>query len=284
MSLLLSQLTAFGMTISLIWEKIAIPDTKETTHHCDAEQFYLAIPGTARFLVLPKENCIIIERSQAETSIHVLNNWLKGTVMAYILQYHGYLVLHGSAVLIKDSAVIFSGQSGAGKSTLANAFLQKRYPCITDDLVVLKQNAKGQYCIIPGPTQLKLWRDTMHYFNHDIDKATPIVLRTDKYAVEMSQICDDAMIPVIGFYELNIAELAETFYCERLYSARALKILMQNAYRYFMLKPLDKLQAFFYDCTALSQQITVHKLIRTSDFHELPTIVRYIENNQGVVS
>jgi len=178
--------------------------------------------------------------------------------------------------------VFLTGPSGAGKSTLANAFLQKRYPCITDDLVVLKQNVKGQYCIIPGPTQLKLWKDTMHYFNHDIDKATPIILRMDKYAIEMSQACEESMIPVIGFYELNIAEQAETFYCERLHAAQALKILMQNAYRYFMLKPLDKLQAFFYDCTALSQQITAHKLIRTSDFNELPNIVRHIEDNQGV--
>lgn len=253
-------------------------------HECYPNQFYLNIPSVAHFLALPEENCILIEKAKSEIPTHVLNTWLFGTVMAYMLQYHGYLVLHGAAILINDNAVIFSGQSGAGKSTLASAFTQKGYSFITDDLVVIKQNHDGQYCILPGPAKLKLWKDAMQHFNHDITTASPVNLKTDKYALPVDNCCSEPMIPISAFYELNLDQEATIYNCDKLNSTQSLKTLIQNAYRHFMLKPLGKLQSFFHDCSALSQEITVHKLIRTSDFHELPDIIRHIELNQGIQS
>lgn len=279
-----SHIKAFDITAKLIWQKIFIPDANQAMYSCDEKQFYLAIPSIARFLALPEKNCIIIEKAQAEISIHVLNTWLLGTVMAYMLQYHGYLILHGSAVLINGSAVILSGQSGAGKSTLASALLKHGYPFITDDLVVIKQNTNGQYCIIPGPTQLKLWRDAASHLEHDIEHAQPVNLKTDKYAIPVTHYCDMPMIPIAAFYELNIAPLATTFTCERLNDVLSLRTLMHNAYRYFMLKPLGKLQSFLKDCSQLTQQIAVNKITRRPDLSELSQIIQRIELDQGVTS
>ncbi len=279
---------AFGKTIRLTEQKINAPIANEHAHrfmwHCDDNLFYLAVPGVASFLAIPEKYSITIEKETEEISIHVLNTWLLGTMMAYILQYHNYLVLHGSAVLINNRAVILSGQSGAGKSTLANALVQKGYPFITDDLVVLKQNHKGQYYILPGPAKLKLWKDAMQHFNHDVNDAVPVMLKTDKYAIQVKEACDKPMIPISSFYELNIASQADMFHCEELNGSQSLKTLIQNAYRYFMLKPLGKLQIFFQDCNVLSQQITVHKVIRTTRFDELPQIIQRIELDQGIAS
>ncbi len=270
----------FSEHIRLIFDKIPIIDSKGFMFECTQDQFYLNIPGIARFLALPEKHQIIIEKTSLETDDQILHTWLYGTVIAYILQYHGYLVLHGSAVLMKDAAVIFSGPSGAGKSTLARACLQQGYSLITDDLVVIKPNQQGQYCIIPGPAKLKLWQDTMHYFNHDLHNAMPINQKINKYAIQISHMCHQPMIPVVGFYALNTAE---AFHCERLNAAESLKTLIQNTYRYFMLKPLGKLQTFFHDCSALSKQIAVHKLTRTPHFDELPPMVQHIKRNQGLL-
>lgn len=276
------QLSAFGLTIQLIWQEILIPDANKAMHFCDGKQFYLAIPGIARFFALPEESRIIIEKAAAEIPMHVLNTWLLGTVMAYMLQYHGYFVLHGSAVLINGSAVILSGQSGAGKSTLASALLKQGYPFITDDIVVIKQNTNGQYCIIPGPLHLKLWRDAASHLDHDIEHAQPVNLKTDKYAIPVMHYCDMPMIPIAAFYELNIDPLATTFTCERLTDTLSLRTLIHNAYRYFMLKPLGKVQYFLNDCGQLTQQIAVNKITRRPDLSELSQIIQRIELDQGV--
>ncbi|OGT58853.1 MAG: hypothetical protein A3F43_01235 [Gammaproteobacteria bacterium RIFCSPHIGHO2_12_FULL_42_10] len=249
---------------------------------CDSQQFYLAIPEVAHFLALPTQNQILIEKINPDIPDDVIHTWLYGTVFAYILQYHGYTVLHGSAILMDNRAVIFSGQSGAGKSTLASAFMQKGYPFITDDLIVIKRNEQAQYCIIPGPTKLKLWQDSMKHFNHDINKATPISLKDGKYALQVMNASTELMIPIAAFYELNNNKQTKVHHCETLNSAESLKTLMQNAYRYFMLKPLGKLQTFFHDCHGLSQQIAVHKLTRTIQIHELTQITQRIELDQGV--
>jgi hypothetical protein len=277
-----SHLSAFDLTVRLIWQRISIPDANQAMHSCDEKQFYLSIPDIARFLVLPEDNCILIDKARDDIPVHMLNTWLLGTVMAYMLQYHGYLVLHGSAMFMNEGAVIFSGQSGAGKSTLASAFTQQGYAFITDDLVVIQQNHAGQYCVLPGPAKLKLWKDAMLHFNHEMIASSQVSLKTDKYAIPVDHYCSESLIPIRAFYELNLDQEAKRYHCDRLNSAQSLKILMQNAYRYFMLKPLGKLQAFFYDCHGLSQQIAVHQLTRTLCFHDIPNIIQHIELNQGI--
>lgn len=275
---------AFGLTVELAYQTLPSSVLPQPTLQCDAQQFYLSISDVARFLALPTDNRIIIERVNSGIQDHLIYPWLYGTVFSYIMQYHGYLVLHGSAALINGGAVILSGQSGAGKSTLASALVQKGYPFITDDLVVIKQNDKGQYCILPGPAKLRLWKDAMQYFNHDINDAVPVMLKTDKYTMPARQTCDTPMIPIRAFYELNTASPTDTFSCDKMNKAQSLKIIMQNVYRYFMLKPLGKLQTFLQDCSGLSQQIAVNKIIRTTCFDKLPQIIQHIELDQGIAS
>ena len=280
--MLLLTATAFDLNVDLVYQALSMEKSPQLIVECDSQQFYLAIPDVVRFLALPADNRILIEKTSPAVTESIIHTWLYGTVMAYILQYQGYLVLHGSAVLMNHRAVIFSGQSGAGKSTLANAFLQKGYPFITDDLIVIKRDYQGQYGILPGPAKLKLWKDAMLHFNQDMNNALLVNLKVDKYAVPVMQPCQDAIIPIAAFYELNLDEYTASFTCERLQAQPSLKTFIQNAYRYFMLKPLGKLQTFFQDCSALSQQIAVHKITRTPHFHDLPKIIQHIEINQGI--
>lgn len=273
--------SAFGLTVELAYQ--ALPSALlQPSLQCTCEQFYLSIPDVARFLALPADNRIVIEKANSDIQDNLIHPWLYGTVFAYIMQYHGYLVLHGSAALINGSAVILSGPSGAGKSTLISALVQKGYSFITDDLVVIKKNDKGQYCILRGPAKLRLWKDAMQYFNHDINDAAPVMLKTDKYVMPAGKICNTFMTPIRAFYELNTASPTDIFSCDKMNKAQSLKTVMQNAYRYFMLKPLNKLQTFLKDCNGLSQQITVSKITRTTSFEKLHQIIQHIELDQGI--
>ena len=203
--------------------------------------------------------------------------------MAYLLQYQNYLVLHGSAVLINGHAVVFSGQSGAGKSTLASALLKQGYPFITDDLVVIKQNTQGQYGIIPGPTYSKLWEDALSHLDHDREHAKPVNFKTNKFSIPVPHPCHLAFIPIAAFYELSVNANAITFTHEQLTGMQSLQTLMQNAYRYFMLKPLGKLQHFLNDCSQLAQHISVNKIIRRPDLSELSLLTQHIQLKQELV-
>jgi hypothetical protein len=261
----------FGEYCEFSYQPIPIADNKCFMYECQADQFYLNIPGIARFLVFPAKNHIIIEKAHSEIEPQMLNNWLFGMVIAYILQYHGYLVLHGSAVLIDNRAVIFSGQSGAGKSTLASALVNKGYPLITDDLVVIKRNEQSGYEILPGPAQLKLWKDAIQYFDYDIQNATPVIMKKSKYVLPVSMHCQSNAIPIAAFYELNISEHAHV--CEKIQGVEALKILVRNVYRYFMLEPLGQLSVFFNECKLLAQEISVYKMSRTTHFKDLPGMI-----------
>lgn len=277
-----SELFAFGITVQLIWEKIPIADNQKPSHQCGPDQFYLNIPGVARFLALAKEQRIVIEPAHEACGMELLNTWLQGTMMAYLLQYHGYMVLHGSSVrLHKGNAVIISGQSGAGKSTLATALVRKGHSFITDDLVVIKVNQQGHYCIVPGPAKLKLWNDAMQHFDYLSEKALPIFFKRGKYAVSVQESCQET-IPIAAFYELKINQKATTAHWQQVYAKDALKILMQNAYRYFMLPPLGKLPNFLSDCSGLLQQITVYQITRPVQFNELARITEKIESDLSV--
>ncbi len=220
--------TAFNVTIELVYQAPSIANQNQLSVQCEQQQFYLAIPQVARFLALPAKNQIMIEKMEPGIPDDVIHTWLYGTVFAYMLQYHGYLVLHGSAVMMNNRAVIFSGQSGAGKSTLASALVQKGYSFITDDLVVIKRNHQGQYCMTPGPTKLKLWQSAMQHFNYDTNHATPVSLKDNKYAIQVEDTCSTSMIPVTAFYELTINNQAETCHVERLHEAESLKTLMHS--------------------------------------------------------
>ncbi len=241
----------------------------------------MAIPEVARFLADPEKNCVIIEKVNDDIPLSIINTWLMGTVMAYMLQYHNYLVLHGSAVLMQGHAVIFSGHSGAGKSTLASALLKQGHPFITDDVVVIKHNEQGQYGVVPGPTYSKLWQDSLAHLDYDTTHAKPIHFKTNKFSIPIAKSCDLPFIPIAAFYELSINAKATTFTHQRLTGLTSLQTLMQNAYRYFMLKPLGKLQHFLDDCSELAQHISINTLIRPPNLTELSLMIQHIEFEQG---
>lgn len=74
-----------------------------------------------------------------------------------ILDKNSGFILHASANIINNKAVIFLGRSGAGKSTIAR-LLRDSYPIIADDNIIIRY-IKGTYYVFQSPLLQKFPRN-----------------------------------------------------------------------------------------------------------------------------
>ena len=86
-------------------------------------------------------------------SFHV---YMLGQALSCALIKQGLEPFHATAVAVNGAAVAFLGGNGFGKSTLAAAFVQRGFPLVTDDMLVVDEIA-GRLLAYPGPPRLKLF-------------------------------------------------------------------------------------------------------------------------------
>jgi hypothetical protein len=123
---------------------------------CD---YLLRFPGLGDFFLSHESReirCHPASRTPKRTIVHLLLD----QVIPLFLNKWGRLVLHGSAVCGPSGAIAFVGVTGAGKSTLTASFVNHGFPLLTDDCLLLEENA-GQLLVIPSYPGLRLWDDTI---------------------------------------------------------------------------------------------------------------------------
>lgn len=87
----------------------------------------------------------------------VLSVLAGGAVLAVHLMLRGDLVLHASAVRVKDTAVAFVGASGMGKSTLATLMCADGHRLVADDVVrVCMAAQRSRPMVFPGSIESRL--------------------------------------------------------------------------------------------------------------------------------
>lgn len=89
------------------------------------------------------------------TSRHLYLN----QVLPLVLSKQGKLVFHASAVEVAGGAIAFAGESGRGKSTLAASFAIGGWRFLTDDGLLLEEDAPG-YRVMPSHPSIRLWKDS----------------------------------------------------------------------------------------------------------------------------
>ena len=90
-----------------------------------------------------------------DTVEHLFHN----SMLPMLLADSGALMLHGAAIDMDGSAVVFIGPSGRGKSTLAASFAASGVPFLSDDSIRLEPVAEG-YIAQPGYPSVRLWHDS----------------------------------------------------------------------------------------------------------------------------
>jgi hypothetical protein len=100
--------------------------------------------------------------------------FLLGPVMAFLLHQRGFLVLHGSSVIVGDGAVAFLGYRGNSKSTTAIHLYMEGYPLVTDDILAKKFNEEGVPMVFPGYPHVRLDKNAYNQVKDKSEILTPM--------------------------------------------------------------------------------------------------------------
>lgn len=108
--------------------------------HIRRQDALLCWPGVGRFHIQGGQEARI--EAAPGVAHATLRAFLLGPVLAITLYQRGYLVMHASAVAMRDArgewgALGFLGHSGAGKSTMAAALHARGHRVVSDDIVVV---------------------------------------------------------------------------------------------------------------------------------------------------
>lgn len=208
---------------------------------------------------------------------------LLGEIFAVLLRQRGLLVVHACAVASDDGAVCLVGESGWGKSTLAEAFCQRGYALLTDDVVAIEPGRDGgPPHVIPSYPQIRLREDAAAFLVPDGDGLTPMSRNGPKVARNGVAMAAEP-VPLRALYFLEpgyreqteIAPVAPTEAVVRLVShTRARTLIHSNV--------PALLQDHLEQCRALVQAVSPRLLRRRASFEALPEVLAAIEDDAGV--
>jgi hypothetical protein len=267
----------FGIKANLVYACIK-PNNFQQKYHCALNEFYLEVDNVAKYFVQAITNTITIEINPNIEDPHIINTWLYGTVFAYLLQYHGYLVLHGSAIVHDNQAVIFSGESGAGKSTLATKFVALGHQLLTDDVVAIKTNPQnGKFEMIPGMAKVKLWSNALNHFGESSHNLQAIANKEDKFELPINSHYN-THIQIKAFFELNHTDSTNKINITPIFGIDKINFLINNTYRYHMLVQLQNgLNKHLKQTAKLAKTIEIYKVIRPNNQYLLDELANKIE-------
>lgn len=269
----------FGLDIVVKNKTIEFP-TKTSNYWLNHEYFYLRINHVALYQVCAASNTIFIDPSKNLSHPDLILTWLNGTVLSYLLQYHGFLVLHGSAVVVNHKAILFCGHSGVGKSTLAAALNQKGYPFLADDLLVIRFHGENIE-LMPLATGVKLWADALAHFNLSYAHFSPVINRPGKFNMPINNAWHHP-IKIDRLYEIVPTDEVDAIKFQSIIDFDQLKMLIRNTYRYTMLKPLKKLDLHLKQMIQLAASVPCHQILRPKNQWTLDELVNQLKEDKKI--
>jgi hypothetical protein len=157
---------------------------------------------------------------------------------------------------------VFLGDSGFGKSTLAASFLSVGHRMLTDDLLILRENA-GRVFAYPGPPRIKVFLDTASRFLPGPADGVPMNPDTEKLIVPLgpSEICS-APVPVKSTFALvppDDAILEQKVRVEPMSGSEAFLELVKNTFNRRIINP-DRLQRQIDETAHLANLLCIKRL------------------------
>lgn len=102
-------------------------------------------------------------RSPDSEPAELVEIYLLGSVMAFVLALQGIPALHAAAAVVDDCAVAFLSNNQGGKTSLSASLMELGYQLLTDDLLPL-QSHEGLCLAIPGYPQMRMWPEAAQHF------------------------------------------------------------------------------------------------------------------------
>lgn len=237
-------------------------------------RFLMHIPHVARFLLEGGQS--IAFESEDDAELQDVAVFLSGSVFGVLLHQRNHIVLHASAVLVGDKAVLFCGQSGAGKSTLAAALGEHGYSLVADDQCAIEIGADGIPRIQADGRRLRLWEKSISELGLDDRRGDPMRNRLRKFYVE-PVAASDAAVPIGAVYALIEIRGQQEPGIERPNVVEGTRLLVANAYRPMLVHRLDQREVYFRAAAAIAATSGIFRLKRQLGFNEIPATIATLQ-------
>lgn len=249
---------------------------KEGYYQAKSNQILLQIEDVASFLISNGKE-IIIER-HSNISDDKVRLYLLGSCFGALLHQRGLLVLHASAIITNQGAVLFVGPSGNGKSTTVAALAKRGYRIIADDVCTLSFDEEHNPVVFPSYPQIKLWEDMLDKLKQTKTPLRRISPELDKYAFQVKDRFFAMPSTLRAVYDLQVRENS-ILELELLEGSEKFRILLYNTYRAFFLDGLEMRPEHFKLATTIANEISVYRLTRPQIPFLLDEMVDLLEDD-----
>ena len=257
-------------------ESLPEASVRATWFEASPSCFLMKVDDVARFLVRDGRE-IVVQPAEGglESSIPL---FLLGSVMGALLHQRKQFVLHGSSIVVGNSAAVFSGPSGVGKSTLAAAFFEKGYPVVSDDVCLVDMGGSGFPRIHPGYPQFKLWADSVEKLGGDTRGLRPLFRHKDKYGLPMGDRFWREPCPLSRMYVLETWD-PDRVEVRALSGMEKVEALLQNTYRMQFLEGQGMKEQHFRQAAEVAKSLTFRQVVRPRRQFCLRELVTAIESD-----
>jgi hypothetical protein len=238
------------------------------------DRFLLTIPGILRMLLTGGRE--IRYQAEGDAELRDAAIFVSGTGFGILLHQRGRIVLHASAVQVRDSAVLFCGPSGAGKSTLAAALVDRGHALLSDDLCAISMTPGGRPLVQADGRQLKLWDNAIDRLALTERRADPVRGRLRKFYVE-PRVATAAPLTPAAIYMLREARPPHPPGIVRPSLVDGATMMRGNAYRPSLVRRMDQKDLYFRAAVAIAREAGLFTLTRAMNFADMPAVIGWLE-------
>lgn len=140
------------------------------------------------FLDYEKGTAVAIRFSESGITPHYSDILFVYNNINSLLSRFKFYEVHASSVRVGGKGLLFTGHSGRGKSTACCALLQKGYPVLSDEKILLYAMDEGQYGGFSISDVIKIREHAVHRFFPDLVQQEPLCLTEGEYSYKAGQI------------------------------------------------------------------------------------------------